>query len=136
MKYEGACHCGGVGVEFETAVPPEETDVRACQCSFCRMHASRAVGDPRGRLRFIECRPGAMHRYRFGLKTADYVLCRECGAYLGAVLAGDAAATGIVNIAVLADRDAFTRAPDPAVFDHEDEAARIARRKANWTPVR
>lgn len=134
--YPGACHCGDVAVEYETAVPPAETDVRACQCSFCRMHGAQAVSDPDGGIRFIEKTRGALRRYTFGLKTADYVLCGNCGAYMGAVMRdGSESGYGIVNIRVLADRAAFTRAPRPAVYDGESVAERVARRRARWTPL-
>ena len=39
----GGCHCGNIEVIFETDIAPEETEPRACQCSFCRQHQSRAV---------------------------------------------------------------------------------------------
>jgi len=134
--YHGTCHCGGMSVAYQSAVPPAETEIRACQCAFCRMHASLTVSDPNGALRFGEKAPGVMRRYTFGLKTADYLLCGICGAYLGAVMRDRAVrAYGIVNIRVLADRAAFTRPERPAVYDGETVAQRIARRRARWTPL-
>lgn len=138
--HRGACHCGGVTVEYDTAVPPAETELRACQCSFCRMHGAEAVSDPDGLLRFRDATAGAMRRYTFGLKTADFILCGICGAYMGAVMADDTGPKtgpgfGIVNTRVLADRSAFTRPAAPSVYDGEDLAGRIARRRARWTPM-
>lgn len=134
--YRGTCHCGGVAVDYETAVPPGEAEVRACQCSFCRMHGARAVSDPEGRLSFAEKTPGALRRYSFALKTADYILCGTCGAYLGAALSDDAGGGyGIVNILVLDTPEAFTQAPQPFDYDAESVAARIARRRERWTPM-
>jgi len=134
--HKGTCHCGGVGVAYETAVPPAEAQVRSCQCSFCRMHGAEAVSDPKGTIEFIENRSGALRRYRFALGTADYILCRSCGAYLGAVLNQAAGGGfGIVNIRVLDEPEIFTQAPRPFVYDAEDEADRIARRRRRWTPV-
>lgn len=134
--YEGACHCGRVTVAFETAIPPAETEVRACQCSFCRMHGSLAVSDPGGSLLFREQEPGAIRRYTFGLKTADYMLCGTCGAYMGAVMrVADGQAFGIVNTRVLARQRDFGQTPKAADYDSEDVAQRTARRRARWTPL-
>ena len=135
-SHKGSCHCGGVEVAFVTAVPPAETEVRACQCSFCRMHGAQAVSDPQGRISFSETTAGALRRYRFALGTADYILCGTCGAYLGAVLREETGGGyGIVNIRVLDEPDIFTQPPQPFVYDAEDEAARIARRRRRWTPL-
>ncbi len=134
--HKGTCHCGGVAVAYESAVPPSETQVRACQCSFCRKHGALAISDPGGTIEFTESRPGAMRRYRFALGTADYILCGTCGAYLGAVMSEESGgAYGIVNIRVLDEPDMFTQSPQPAVYDAETEAQRIARRRQRWTPL-
>ena len=50
MKYQGGCHCGNLRIEFETAISPAAIELRACQCTFCRKHGSRAVTDPAGHL--------------------------------------------------------------------------------------
>src|SRR5690606_34244006 len=50
MIHHGGCHCGAIVIDFESAVSAEETEVRACQCTFCRKHGSRAVSDPGGKL--------------------------------------------------------------------------------------
>jgi hypothetical protein len=49
MRFHGGCHCGNIAVVFETELSPDAIEIRACQCSFCRKHASRAVADPAGR---------------------------------------------------------------------------------------
>lgn len=135
-RYDGACHCGRVTVEFETAVPPADAEVRACQCSFCRMHGSLAVSDPAGSLRFREREPGAIRNYALGLRTADYVLCGTCGVYMGAVMRGsENQGFGIVNTRVLARQSDFIRSPKAAVYDDEDVAQRTARRRERWTPL-
>jgi hypothetical protein len=45
--------------------------------------------------------PGALDRYRFGSKTADFLLCRDCGVYLGAVMQSARGGFGIINARVL-----------------------------------
>jgi hypothetical protein len=75
MKYRGGCHCGNLRIEFETAISPAEIELRACQCTFCRKHNSRAVTDPAGHLTIRAAREDDLGRYAFGLRTAEYLIC-------------------------------------------------------------
>lgn len=133
--YQGSCHCGNVKLVYESEVPPAETEVRACDCGFCRRHGSLAVSDPQGLLRFSVEDPQKLIRYRFALGTADYLLCADCGVYAAAVVIEGDQAWGIVNINLLDDRLAFSRPPLSVNYDAEDDEGRIARRRARWTPV-
>jgi hypothetical protein len=134
--YAGSCHCGGVAVEFETPTDPADIPLRECQCGFCRRHGAISATDPKGRIRYLEKTPGAMKRYRFGMKSADYILCRDCGVYLGAVMTEDGKdAFATTNLRTYADRDCFTHAPQPIVYEEEGLEARRARRRERWTPV-
>ena len=81
----GRCHCGAVGFEYRTSMPPAEWSVRACQCSFCQKHGAAYTSDAAGSVRFMHEDAAALSRYRFGHKTADFVFCGRCGGYLGAV---------------------------------------------------
>lgn len=134
--YTGQCHCGSIKVDYVSSVAPDETVVRACQCAFCRMHQSLAVSDPNGRLTFTEATPGAVQAYRFGLKTSDFIVCRTCGAYAGALMEHEGKTVGIANIHLFDDKASFTAEPTGMNYDAEDQEARIARRAEKWTPVR
>ena len=59
--YEGGCHCGNLRVAFRTALDPAQMAPRACQCAFCRKHATGAVSDPDGHLEFILKNPDQVH---------------------------------------------------------------------------
>jgi len=131
MLHRGGCHCGAVRVEFESALAPAELALRACQCSFCSAHGARTGADPKGRVRFL----GPLRRYRFGLRTADFLLCGECGVYLGALYADSDGAWATLNVNCLETRAAFSAAPEPVSYEAEDAGARGARRKARWTPA-
>lgn len=133
--YKGQCHCGAIKVDYESGIAPADVQVRECQCSFCRMHGAKAVSDPAGTLHFTEQDPGALNRYRFGLNTADFIVCTNCGAYMGCILTDGEESYGIVNIRTLEDGAKFTYQPAAAVYDAETTEDRIARRKANWTPA-
>lgn len=129
--YRGGCHCGAIRVTFESRFDPARLPVRACQCAFCRAHGARTAADPEGRVRF----EGRFLRYRFGLRTADFLLCPECGVYLGALHADDAGAWATLNVNCLDDRALFPAAPAPVSYEGESAEGRSARRKARWTPA-
>lgn len=133
--YSGSCHCGAIGYAFRTAVAPADWSIRACQCAFCRAHAALSCSDPHGELAFVEREPGLLERYRFGLRTADFLLCRRCGVYIGATIEADGDRFGIFNTRALGDPPTDLPAAQPMVYDGEDTAARRARRAARWTPV-
>jgi hypothetical protein len=135
MHHHGGCHCGAITMTYESALAPEATEVRACLCSFCRKHGSRAVSDAQGRLTIAVHDETAVQRYCFGLGTADYFLCGKCGVYLAAVLAEGDALYGIAIVNALEDAERFTRSPIPADYSAEDESARRQRRRARWTPT-
>lgn len=134
MRHDGRCHCGALRLSYESAIPPAETELRACQCSFCRRHGSRALSDPAGSV-VIEAEAAALNRYRFGLGTADYLLCARCGVYLAAVMTEGEKAWSVVIVNALDDAARFSRPAVPMVYDAEDEDARRARRRARWTPT-
>ena len=129
--YPGSCHCGAVEITFTSNKAPEEMRVGRCACSFCRRHGARTLGDPAGSVEF-RAESGALSRYRFGLGITDYLLCAKCGAYVGAVMADDGKAIGIVNVNSLDIRDTFDPAPPLHHYDGEDEARRRARRRKFW----
>src|SRR5262245_27651217 len=96
-KFEGSCHCGAIGFVYYTAVEPAAWSVRACQCGFCRVHQAATTSDPGGEIAFNEHNPGALVRYRFGQKSADFLLCRLCGVYIGATMESRGDRFGIIN---------------------------------------
>jgi hypothetical protein len=135
---KGSCHCGNLASIFESRWPPEELPVWVCDCAFCRLHGVRTTSDPQGTVSIHVKEPGELSRYRFGLAIADFLVCRRCGVYLASVLRtespDDRRAT--INVNTLAEADRFTRAPGSVVsYVGESAAARLERRKSNWTPV-
>jgi hypothetical protein len=132
--FRGACHCGSIEVEFETASAAADLPLRACQCSFCRRHAAKTTSDPNGRL-VVHADPQSIERYHFGFRVTDFVLCRNCGVYIVAMSregANERASLNVVGVAIaeLAGRDA-----QPVNLDHETAESRRERRRKLWTPV-
>jgi len=135
MRHDGGCHCGAIEISYESEVAPEATEVRACQCSFCRKHASRAVSDPAGKVTITLHDEAAVRRYRFGLGTADYYLCGNCGVYVAAVMPDGERHYAVAIINAFKEAAAFTRVPLPSDYSAEDEAGRRQRRRERWTPT-
>jgi hypothetical protein len=85
MDHSGGCHCGNIHVRLRLAKPPQETPLRACGCSFCRAHMTRTVADGAGHFTFSADDWSLVELYRFGSRTADYMVCRRCGVYIAAI---------------------------------------------------
>ena len=133
--YEAQCHCGSLGWKLTTSIEPRDWVIRACQCTFCRSHGARCTSDTHGTVDFVCDDDNALVRYRFGLQTADFVLCGCCGVYLGAVLTSDHGAYTTVNINTLMTPVGPLREAEAVHYDAEDEASRRDRRQRVWTPV-
>lgn len=135
QAFEGGCHCGAIAYTYVTAVPVRRWPVRVCQCAFCRGHGARHSSDPLGELQFRFERPEFLRRYRFALRTADFVICKECGTYVAAVLLSGRGAQAAINVNTLRVPPAGLQPGKPVVHDGESGEARRARRVQTWTPV-
>lgn len=130
----GSCHCGALTFELFGAAA-EAIAVRACTCEFCRIRRARWTSVPTGRV-VLAGRPDAAIRYRFGTRTADFVLCGRCGVHVAATCEIDGSLYAVLNVdCIAAARDAAL-AEQPVSFDGEAVDDRLARRKRSWTPAR
>lgn len=133
--YEGGCHCGAIGYRYTTAAAPPEWSIRACQCAFCRAHDALSTSDPAGTLAFIAGDASLLQRYRFALRTADFLLCRNCGVYIGAEIDTPSGRYGIINTQTLQPVPEDIADVAPISYDNEDTGGRVSRREQRWTPV-
>ena len=131
----GRCHCGNVELALETSLRVEKLSLRADTCSFCRRHGARTTSDPSGRVVITVRDPEQLLRYRFGLRTADFLVCGRCGIYVAAVMSEGAGCWATVNINTLDVVDRFTQPATPVTYEGESAAQRAARRRARWTPA-
>src|SRR5260370_29653184 len=133
-RLAGRCHCGKLEVEFDTEMSVDELPLRADQCSFCRKHGARTTSDPNGEVRILvhSSRP---LRYRFGLETADFLVCEVCGIYIAAVISIGNSSYATLNINVLDSAPEFTQDALPVSYESENASQRIERRAKNWTPA-
>ena len=134
-SHPGSCHCGAIGFDYRTSLPPAEWSIRACQCAFCRAHDALSASDPNGELSFVARDPDRLQRYRFALRTADFLLCRDCGVYIGAVIEIGDGYRGIINTHALVDAPADLAVTQPMSYDGEDVRERVGRRDERWMPV-
>ena len=135
MIHMGSCHCSAIRVELHTDREPSEQVLGACQCSFCRKHNARAFSDPKSQVKLTASDARHLQRYEFGLKTCEQILCRRCGVYVAMLLTEGDQAWSVINIDTLDDRALFTSQALPRDFSSENRSARIARRKARWSPT-
>lgn len=137
-RISGGCHCGNLRLVFHVAGSFEDLPVRACQCSFCRKHNVRATADPAGRLEIAVADRSKLSTYRMGHGITEYVVCRDCGVYVAAIMeespSGDLLATCVINALDIApDR---VRQASPIDYDGETPVTRRERRRQRWMPAR
>jgi hypothetical protein len=134
MEHHGGCYCGIIRVQVRLTRPPADMPVRSCACLFCRAHGTRTVSDPAGRADlWVDW--SLVQKYRFGSRTADYLLCSRCGVYVGAVCETPAGCRAVINTLCLNDRAAFVQQATHPDYDQETVEMRLARRARNWTPA-
>lgn len=134
--YQGGCHCGALKVVYRTAVDPADWPLRHDGCSFCRRHGVVGTSDPAGEVS-IEMAPGSkVQRYRFAQRTAEFLICAECGVFVAALTDTAAGARAVINARVLDAVPLDFNAVVHADFDEETPMQRAERRSCNWTPVR
>ena len=133
--YPGACHCHNLELRLESDKTPLELPLRTDTCSFCNKHHAVYTSDPQGEVRIVVRDTSLVQPYRFGTKTADFLLCRSCGVFVAAFMPESSLA--VINVNVLEARAAFLANELHVVnLDAESLEERLARRKARWTPVR
>jgi len=130
----GTCHCGAIGATLRSAEAPEALQVRACQCSFCTRHGAMTASDPAGSATF-QMQRAALTRYQFGTRTGTNLICARCGIYAGVILEEGGKTWSALNVRGLAVAEMQGRLADRVAYDGETPEARIARRKAKWTPT-
>ena len=79
---------------------------------------------------------GPLHRYRFGLMSADFLLCPNCGTYVASVLEADGIERLTLNAAGLRMAPWADKPAERADYSGETLHERLERRRARWTPGR
>jgi hypothetical protein len=130
MIYRGACHCGVVSAEYETDQPVR---LRQDGCGFCSSRGVKSASDPEGRLTLTSAK--RLTRYRFGHKTADFLLCPDCGTYVATHMESSRGPVGVINVVGL-QIDELRHLPATLTsLEGESVEERLARRISRWTPM-
>jgi hypothetical protein len=130
MRYRGSCHCGAVTAEYETDAPVR---LRQDGCGFCSSRGVKSASDPNGRLTLVS--KLELIRYRFGHRTADFLVCPACGTYVAARMEGPRGPVGVLNVVGLAIAELEDKPATLAGLEGESVDERIQRRLSRWTPM-
>jgi len=95
-----------------------------------------ATSDPAGSVTFELSDPARVRRYRFGQKTAEFLVCGECGVFVAAVINTAGNSYAVINVRVLVDVSLNLSSATTMSFGAEHPEQRMERRLRNWTPVR
>lgn len=136
MRYQGRCHCGAVTYSYQTELAPQTWAIRACQCEFCHAHGATTASDPHGLVEFHVEKPERLRRYRFGHGITDFLVCAECGVYVGATTEVASAPLAIINVNALRPRPAGLREPVQTCHEGESVEERNRRRADSWSSCR
>lgn len=108
--------------------------MRTCQCAFCRAHGAVNISDPEGLVR-INASNDDIIRYVFGLRTADFLICRHCGVYFAAVMGRQPKICSTINVAGLTMAEFHDISEQPMEYGAETIEQRVERRYQRWTPT-
>lgn len=131
---KGSCHCGALRITMSLTTRPEETPVHSCQCSFCIRRGTRTIFDAGGKA-VLELDTEHLNRYRIGTRTADLLICGRCGCYVGAMMEDGGRTLAIANTRGLGMTAFNAVASRKLEVGDETLEARLARRRARWTPA-
>ena len=132
MLILGRCHCSNIAFTLDWTPDPLEIPARACGCSFCVKHAGVWTSSPSASLQIHLAERSRVSRYRFGTKTAEFLVCSECGVAPVATSEIDGTLYAVVNVNSFEHVPATLLRHSTASFDGEDTATRLARRKRHW----
>ena len=135
IEYLARCHCGQLTARYRTRVAPLDWAVRACQCSFCRSHGALMTSDTAGLLAFRCSDTARVQLYRFGGRTADFLICQTCGVLVGVHMITDKGRFGVLNVLSLRPLLPDLPTAQPMNYGAETAALRMLRLESRWTPV-
>jgi len=134
VEVRGGCHCGNIRFRLRLDPAPARLAARACGCTFCRKHGGLWTSSPQASLRLRVQDEALLHRYRFGTRTAEFLVCRVCGIVPAVTSEIAGRLYAVVSVHACDDLDPAWIDHAPASFDGEGEGERLARRARNWIP--
>jgi hypothetical protein len=76
-----------------------------------------------------------LSRYQWAARGAEFLVCRTCGGYAGALLTVEGRGYMTVNINLMDDEARFTLPSLSVSYDAETPDDRRKRRESGWTPA-
>jgi hypothetical protein len=132
MHISGSCHCGNIAFELVWQPPPTHIPARACSCSFCTAHGGVWTSCPTGSIRIAVKHRAQLSSYSFATKSADFLICRNCGVVPVVTSRIEARLYAVVNVNTFIGIEPALLQRSPVTHEGESEATRLARRKRNW----
>lgn len=132
LKVTGACHCTNIRIALDWPGAAADIKIRNCGCSFCVKHGGAWTSHPEAALRISINDTALLTRYRFGTKTADFLLCKTCGVVPAVVSEIDGRLYAVVNVNTFSNVDTGALERSGTDFDGENTGSRLERRKKNW----
>jgi hypothetical protein len=128
----GGCHFGNLRLELHWPAGTGEMPARACGCTFCTKHGGVWTSHRAARLVLRIANPAEATQYRFGTGTADFHVCRACGAVPVVTCALEGRIYAVVNVNCLEGIDPASLDRIPTDFEGETATERLTRRRARW----
>jgi hypothetical protein len=135
QEYQGGCHCGALRIIYRSDIAPMYWRLRHDGCSFCRRHGVVGTSDPAGNLSIDIENPSKVRYYRFAHRTADFLICSECGVFVTATTDTAKGKCAVINARVLDGVSLNWASVADVHFDDESPLQRADRRALHWTPV-
>jgi hypothetical protein len=135
QEYRGGCHCGALGIIYRTDIDLMYWRLRHDGCSFCRRHGMVGTSDAAGNLSVDIQDPSKVRYYRFAHRTADFLICGECGVFVAAITDTAQGKRAVINARVLDGVSLNWASVADVHFDDESPSQRAERRSLHWTPV-
>ena len=131
---DGSCHCKNIRFAFRWPDSEPDIPVRRCGCTFCQKHGGAWTSHRDSDLTIAIDSESLVSKYRFGTKTADFVICSVCGVTPLVLCEIDGTLYSVVNVNTFEDADRISFSSSVTDFDGEDTGGRLERRKRNWIP--
>jgi hypothetical protein len=132
MLIHGKCHCGNIAFSLTWEPDPAEIPARACGCSFCVKHGGVWTSNAKGALRVAVRDAGRVNRYAFGTRTAEFHICKGCGAVPVVTSEIDGRLYAVVSVNAFDNVDPSMLRRAPISFEGEEVDSRLERRKRGW----
>jgi hypothetical protein len=130
-ELRGSCHCGNVEFTLVTNKDVDGFVPRRCSCSMCRRHGASYISDPNARLE-LRYRDGSqLSLYRFGHRTAQWVICSRCGVLTAVLCEIEGQLRAVVRVQSMLEHS-FPQPEIATNFDSESVEERLERRAKTW----